>query len=143
MINSGKAINFHDSLIQVRLNPSSITIDEQWRPKKFHLIKNRALEEKNIGAEEGSKLLQILKAQNEKIFKESAYHALLAKKFLWNNHQPAKARMNLKKVITHNKLHWKSYFLYAVSFLPGKFLQKGYQFLKSQPVNVKLKPYGQ
>ena len=130
----GKAINFHEPLIQVRLNPESITIDEQWRPKIFHRIKNRVIEENFITEEQGGQLLQIIQSQNNRQLKESAYHSLLAKKFLWNNYQPKKARQNLSKVICQNKMHWKSYCFYALSFLPHPVLQKGYRLLKPQAI---------
>jgi glycosyltransferase involved in cell wall biosynthesis len=134
VLREGKGINFHEPLIQVRLNPESITIDEQWRPKTFHLIKNRVIEKSSITAEQGEELLQIIQLQNNRQLKESAYHSLLAKKFLWNNYQPQKARKNLSKVISQNKLHWKSYCFYALSFLPRLVLQRGYKLLKPQAI---------
>jgi len=130
----GKGINFHEPLIQVRLNPESITIDEQWRPKAFHVIKNSVIEANEITAEQGEQLLRIIHSQNNRQLKQSAYHSLLAKKFLWNNYQPQKARQNLDKVIAQNRLHWKSYCFYALSFLPKPVLQKGYRLLKPQAV---------
>ena len=133
VLQQGEAINFRKPLIQVRLNAASITIDEQWRPKHFHQIKKKVLVEKKISPEQGRQLLNILQAQDHQELKESAYHSLLAKKFLWNNHQPQKARFHLQKVLARNPLHWKSYFFYALSFLPQAFLQSGYRLLKPQP----------
>ena len=134
LIKEGKAMNFSEPLIQVRLNPESITVDEQWRPKEFHRIKNKVITENRISKEEGVALLQIIQDQNNSRLKESAYYSLLAKKFLWNNHQPEKARANLTKVIAKNKFHWKSYCFYLLSYLPASILQKGYKYLKPQPV---------
>lgn len=134
VLQEGQAANFHEPLIQVRLNPASITIDEQWRPKIFHQIKEAVLARNSISATEGEQLLKILQGQNNPQLKHSAYHALLAKKFLWNNYQPKKARLNLGKVLVQNKLHWPSYCFYALSFLPRPILQQGYRLLKPQPV---------
>ncbi|GAA4736729.1 glycosyltransferase family 2 protein [Flavisolibacter ginsenosidimutans] len=134
VLSEGRVVNFHEPLIQVRLNPESVTIDEQWRPRTFHQIKQRVIEENFITAKQGEELLQIIQSQNNPQLKESAYHSLLAKKFLWNNYQPQKARKSLKKVLVQNKLHWKSYCFYALSFLPRTVLQKGYRLLKPQAV---------
>jgi glycosyltransferase involved in cell wall biosynthesis len=136
VLKEGRVANLIDPLIQVRLNPSSITIDEQWRPKTFHQIKKRVIEENNITIEEGAQLLSILQSQNHPKLKQSAYYSLLAKKFLWNNYQPQKARLNLRKVISENRLHWKSYCFYALSYLPPFVLQKGYQLLKPQTISL-------
>ena len=140
VLQNGKAINFPEPLIQVRLNANSITIDEQWRPKQFHQIKNKVLEENCITAEQGEQLRQIIQSQNTARVKESAYHTLLAKKYLWNNYQPCKARTNLGKVIVKNKMHWKSYCFYALSFLPKQVLLDGYKLFKRQPFPVPPQP---
>lgn len=134
VLNEGRAVNFQEPLIQVRLNPKSITIDEQWRPKIFHQIKRQVIGKNFITADQGEQLLEIIRSQNNQRLKESAYYSLLAKKFLWNNYQPQKARENLQKVIAQNSLHWESYCFYALSFLPRKLLQKGYRLLKPQDV---------
>jgi glycosyltransferase involved in cell wall biosynthesis len=135
ILEEGEAFNLSESLIKVRLNPGSITIDEKWRPKQFHRIKTKVLRKKNITEQEGEELLRIIQGQSIKEIKEGAYHALLAKKFLWNNYQPAKARDNLKKVIIHNRLHWKSYCLFFISFLPELVLQWCYKLVKSKWVH--------
>lgn len=132
VLKKGKAKNFAEPLIQVRLNPESITIDEQWRPKSFHLIKKKVLQQNFISETEGAVLLRIIREQNNKHLKEGAYYALLAKKFLWNNHQPEKARANLIKVMALNKFHLKTYLFYALSFLPAQMLEQGYKLLKYQ-----------
>ncbi|HET7896192.1 MAG TPA: glycosyltransferase, partial [Flavisolibacter sp.] len=131
VLQQGEACNCREPLIQVRLNAASITVDEQWRPKRFHRIKKKVLKEKKISVEQGLQLNSILQQQQNPALKESAYYALLAKKFLWNNHQPQKARSNLQKVMVRKPLHWRSYCFYALSFLPCAVLQSGYRLLKS------------
>jgi glycosyltransferase involved in cell wall biosynthesis len=135
ILQKGKALNFPEPLLRVRLNSGSITIDERWRPRQFHQIKNKALETNHITEKEGEQLLQIIRFQDKPRIKESAYYSLLAKKYLWNNYQPAKARANLEKVIAQNKMHWKSYFFYVLSFLPQQVLRNGYIFLKKPPLS--------
>ncbi|HTD93731.1 MAG TPA: glycosyltransferase [Chitinophagaceae bacterium] len=131
ILGEGKAINLPQSLIKVRLNPGSMTIDERWRPRQFHRIKNKALRTQSISAWDGQQLLKIIGAQNVIRIKEGAYYSLLAKKFLWNNYQPQKARKNLKMAMGRNRLHWKSYCFYLISFLPQPVLQKWYRVFKS------------
>ena len=132
ILNKGKAFNFYEPLIKVRLNPASVTIDDQWRTKKFRRIKKNALRKKFITKEEGQELLKIIQSQNIRQVKEGAYYSLLAKKYLWNNYQPQKARENLKKVLAGKKYNWKSYFFFLLSFLPEAFLQKWYRLFKTR-----------
>lgn len=130
VVEEGNVANLQESLVKVRLNPGSITIDEQWRPKAFHRIKKKVIEENQITEEQGAALLQIIGSQNNAVLKEGAYYSLLAKKFLWNNHQPQKARACLRNVLHKNPFHLESYCFYALSFLPPFLLQKGYGFFR-------------
>jgi glycosyltransferase involved in cell wall biosynthesis len=126
ILRSVHAFNFSQPLIKVRLNPESITIDEKWRTRKFRKIKYTALKNGYISAADGFELKNIGRSQGNNNVKHGAYYALLAKKFLWNNHQPLKARENLKKVIVINRFDWRSYVLLLFSFLPGNTLLKLY-----------------
>jgi glycosyltransferase involved in cell wall biosynthesis len=126
ILSSVKAFNFSQPLIKVRLNPESVTIDEKWRTHRFRKIKYAALKKGYITEEDGLELKRIGARQGKDSVKHGAYYALLGKKFLWNNHQPLKARENLKKVIVINRFDWKSYVLILCSFLPGNTLLKLY-----------------
>jgi glycosyltransferase involved in cell wall biosynthesis len=126
----GRAFNFSQSLIKVRLNPESVTIDEKWTPSEFKQIKYNALKKGSITEEEGAELYRIARQQYHPKIKHGAYYSLLAKKFLWNNHQPIKARQNLKEVLQNNRLDWRSYILFMLSFLPGGLLLKLYNTIK-------------
>ena len=130
VLKTEKGFNIQDPLIQVRLNPQSVTIDEKWRTKRFHKIRNATLLNEIINEKEGQELYRIICRQNSEKIKQSAYNSILAKKYLWNNYQPLKARKYLRKVITQNKLDWKSYLYYCASFLPANQLQKLYRLLK-------------
>jgi len=126
--NEGKFYNFSQALLKVRLNPQSITIDEKWRTRGFSKIKYTSLKNGHITESEGKKLLNIIKKQDVSKIKEGSYYALLGKKFLWNNHQPQKAREYLKKVfLTNNWFDWKSYCFLVLSYLPGSILLKLYK----------------
>ncbi len=125
-----KACNLSLPLIKVRLNPNSITIDEKWRTRQFRDIKYTTLKKRSITAAQGNKLHEIGKKQHSPKIREGAYYALLAKKFLWNNYQPAKARENLKEVLQLNRFDWKSYALFVLTFMPENFLLKLYTIMK-------------
>lgn len=133
LVQEGDVVNLPEPLVKVRFNPASITIDEQWRPRLFHQIKNQVMEENRISEAQGQTLLQIIRGQNKLVLKEGAYHALLAKKFLWNNHQPQKARACLKAVLQSHRFHLESYAFFALSYLPGGLLQRVYKTFKQTP----------
>ncbi|MEO6522702.1 MAG: glycosyltransferase [Mucilaginibacter sp.] len=130
ILKKGKVFNLSQSLIKVRLNPESVTIDEKWCPREFRQIKYSALQKGTISEGQGNELYRIAREQYRPEIKEGAYYALLAKKFLWNNHQPIKARENLKEVLQVNRLDWRSYGLFMLSFLPAGLLLKLYNTIK-------------
>jgi len=127
----GKMYNMREPLISVRLNPGSLTMDERKRSKEFHRIKNKALLEKNINSEDGDRLMAIISNQNSSKNKEGAYYSLLAKKFLWNNYDPLKARTNMKKAITLNAFDIKDYLLLFISYLPKNVIYNLYSIFDS------------
>ncbi len=122
----GKMYNLHETLLKVRLNPGSLTMDERKRPKAFHRIKSKALQTEQINEEDGKKLLAIIRRQNNPGKKKGAYYSLLAKKFLWNNYNPPKARHYVKKAIVLNSFDIKDYLLFFISYLPESLIAKLY-----------------
>jgi glycosyltransferase involved in cell wall biosynthesis len=127
----GGMYNMPEPLLSVRLNPGSLTMDERKRSRDFHLIKNKALKEENICNEDGKRLLSIINQQNNSVKKESAYYSLLAKKFLWNNYNPSKARLNMKKAISLNAFDLKDYLLLFISYLPKNVINNLYSIFIS------------
>lgn len=119
----GKVCNMKEKLIKYRYNPESLTIDEKWRTRRFREIKYKAIQKGNITAQEGKELLDILKQQNNPKIKEGSYYLLLGKKYLWDNHQPKKARSNLKKAIRIHPGRLDSYAIMALSFFPKSFIE--------------------
>ena len=118
----GKFCNLSQPLIKVRFNPFSSTIDERRRGRLFKKMKREIILRGSITKEEGSILLQIINSQNVKRVKESAYHSLCGKKYLFNNHQPKKARASLSKAIRIQPLRLDNYALYCLSYLPGELV---------------------
>jgi glycosyltransferase involved in cell wall biosynthesis len=128
ILSQGKGCNLAERLLQVRLNPNSVTIDERWRNKHFHTIKKEAIRKGNITEAEGNELLIILKKQDIQKIKEGSYYALLSKKYLWNNYQPKKARVNIKKTLSFKPMDINSYGLLLLSYMPNQFIQKLYSW---------------
>jgi glycosyltransferase involved in cell wall biosynthesis len=130
VLKESKGYNLQEPMVKVRLNPNSVTIDEKWRTHDFRRIKYKALRKNEITEAEAKKLQQALLQQNKRQIKEGAYYALLAKKYLWNNPQPQRARLNLRKALLLNKWNWNGYIFYILSFLPSSLLQKTYRRIK-------------
>jgi len=122
----GKMYNMPEPLLSVRLNPRSFTMDERKRSRMFHEIKYRALQKKYISKHDGDRLLSMINLQNKSKSKEGAYYSLLAKKFLWNNYDPSRARSNMKKAIVLNAFDIKDYLLYMISYLPKNVINNLY-----------------
>lgn len=122
IIKQGKVCNLLQKLLQVRLNPGSISIDKKWHTKRFREIMIGSIHRGNTTEPEGKELLNILKKQNKPKIKEGSYYSLLGKKYLWDNHQPEKARINLKKAIRIHPGRFDSYAIMALSFFPKEFI---------------------
>lgn len=118
----GKACNIPSPLVKVRLAPESVSIDEKWRTRRFHEIKSHSMSTGNITEQDGEELAGILKMQNNSKVKLGSYYALLGKKYLWDNHKPAMARMNLSKAICINPAKLDSYAIMILSFFPKRFI---------------------
>ena len=124
-----KACNLPQSLIKVRLNPESITIDEKWRPRKFREIKYSTLKNRTIGIKEGSLLAGIGEKQYSAKIKQSSYYALCGKKLLLNNFQPQKAREYTARAISISPLRFDNYLLYTVSYFPSGVINWLHKFV--------------
>jgi len=128
---AGKTANLSEPLIKHRFNPQSVTIDEKWRGPVFKEIKYRAIREGKISETDAKRLKELLQSQDLKHFKDAAYHALMGKKYLWNNFQPQKARKHLRAAMRITPGRNEPYLLYLISFLPKKLIAALYQKLKN------------
>ncbi len=122
LLKTEMACNLRQSLIKVRLNPESVTIDEKWHTRKFRSIKHTSLKTQRITASEGKELHEIGSTQYSPKNKQGAYYALCGKKFLLNNYQPKRARRNMVKAIALQPLRLDNYLLYTVSYLPERLI---------------------
>ena len=119
----GKLYNLPETLIRIRFNPASVTIDEKWRGKRFRELKRNGITRGKITEAGGKEILSIIQKQNTKNIKEGAYYALCTKKFLTDNYQPDKARQFAWKAIRSNPLRPDNYALFLVTFFPQPFIQ--------------------
>jgi glycosyltransferase involved in cell wall biosynthesis len=113
-----KACNLPEALMKVRLNPESVTIDEKWRPRKFLHIKYTALKKRSITQRDSDRLHKIGREQYSHRIKYGAYYALCGKKFLLNNYQPQKARVQIARAISIHPLRLDNYLFYTLSYMP-------------------------
>jgi len=81
MLPHGKVCNLKTVLVQVRLNPQSVTSDERLRGSTFLNLRQVILNRHGPVTEaEGNTLLSVLKSQNSKTDKAIGYHTIVAKK---------------------------------------------------------------
>ena len=131
VLRKGKVCNFKKSFIKVRLNPESVTTDERVRGKRFLELRKQILEsDAPISDADEKELLQIIRSQNTDKIKKLGYHLFVAKKYLWNNHQPRLAREHLMASIKLKPFESSAYLLMMFSFLPKSVIQKIYHSLK-------------
>ncbi|MFD0750594.1 glycosyltransferase [Mucilaginibacter calamicampi] len=119
---AGKLYNLREPLVKYRLNPTSVTIDEKWRGKRFRNLKRNAVLRGAITPAEGEELMAIIKDQDTKQIRESAYHALCGKKFLTDNYQPQRSRGHFSRAIKIFPQRLDNYLLYTLSFLPQRLI---------------------
>ena len=100
MLPHGKVCNLKTVLVQVRLNPQSVTSDERLRGSTFLNLRQVILNRHGPVTEaEGNTLLSVLKSQNSKTDKAIGYHTIVAKKFLWNTPNPKQVRCHCKCIL--------------------------------------------
>jgi len=127
LIKKGRVCNLKETLVKVRFNPDSLTIDDKWRSRDFKKIKLAAIHKGDVSKKEGDQLLSIISRQNTDSIKKGSYYSLLAKKFLFNNYNRVKARQNTSRLIQLFPLKLQGYVLYGLSWLPEKFLKTVYK----------------
>ncbi|MCC6371172.1 MAG: glycosyltransferase, partial [Bacteroidia bacterium] len=121
LIKKGKVCNIPQALMKVRFNSSSVTIDEKDHNPDFLRLKRKALNCGEITDEEGILLKTCITKLSPK-HKEASYNRMLAKKFLWDNYQPKKARQYIRKTLILEPINLTSYLLLFVSVLPKSLI---------------------
>lgn len=128
LLKKGKVCNFDFPLIKVRFNPESVTVDNRDYTYTFKSLHKKALKTGVITEDEGKLILKsINKLSNDK--KVFSYNRMLAKKYLWNNYQPQKARRHIIEALKIKPLDPTSYILWLLSFLPKEIIRVVYSLL--------------
>ena len=131
LIKTGKVCNLKMSLMKVRFNPASVTIDEKDQDPEFRALKRKALQTGEISETEATRLLSCIK-KLEPQKKLASYNRLLAKKFLWDNYQPSKSRKHSWAAAKAEPLKGSAWVLLAMSFLPEAFIKWLYLKMKGK-----------
>jgi glycosyltransferase involved in cell wall biosynthesis len=130
IINKGKTGNLRDTLVDVRLNVSSVSIDFKDYDKKYLETKEKVLRLGKITVSDADILQNSFKKIDKKL-KELSYHRLLAKKYLWNNYNKIKALENIKIANKIKPFSFRTCVLFITSFFPEKMIHFIYQIKKS------------
>lgn len=128
LLSKGKVHNFSHPLIKVRFNPESVTVDARDYNRTFRNLHRKALATGIITDAEGEQLLASIKRLSRSK-KEFSYNRMLAKKYLWNNYHPEKARQHLSKALKLKPLDPASWSLLFLSLLPKKVINAIYTSL--------------
>jgi hypothetical protein len=119
----GKLANLPESLVKVRLNPGSVTMDEKWRGRRFRSLKRETIKSGVITKEQEKELLDIIRSQDTGRMKAGAYYALCAKKFLSDSYSPRSARRYAMQAISLHPLRWDNYALLLACYFPKPIIQ--------------------
>lgn len=129
MSSLGKFKNFTEVLGSFSINPESVTMDDRDMGEEFGRLKRKAIETGEITEQEELRIL-VCKNRFSPREKRKSYYRMVAKKYLWNNYEPRKARKHLIKVIKMEPLKMSNYFLLGMSFLPQQLIMYIYKKVK-------------
>src|SRR5690554_4847317 len=117
LLKRGKMYNLPQILMDYRFSPASVSIDDADLGEEYTYLKRKALTKGELTSEDQARLQQLIRSFNDEK-KEISYRRMLAKKYLWNNHQPRKARENICYVIKKEPFKLYNYGIYFFSFFP-------------------------
>jgi glycosyltransferase involved in cell wall biosynthesis len=126
----GKMANFEDPLIKYRLMPYSASTKSGKEASFVNKICREIIAENNL-SEKNQKLLDEIKRKTDPTERQRLYYLHVAKKYLWNNHQPDKARENILKALKIKPFRVTPIVLFVLSFIPQNILFKVYHYNKS------------
>jgi glycosyltransferase involved in cell wall biosynthesis len=127
----GKLANLQESLYEYRINPQAISRKTNQMKQIVDEILQVYMKTGELDTARIDQINKLKKGQtdNNKLYQ---YHLLLAKKYLWNNYQPAKSRENIYLSITYSsgKELLSPIFLLMFSFLGERIVKRLYHWLK-------------
>jgi len=130
MKNLGKMCNIEQSLIKYRLLQNASTSKGGKEAKIRNRVFKNILVDGKISDENEIKLAKLKDSINIAERKRT-YHLFIAKKLLWNNYQPVKAREHLRKSIGLKINNFYPYLLILFSYLPQGLINYIYNLKKS------------
>jgi glycosyltransferase involved in cell wall biosynthesis len=130
MKESGKMANIKDPLIKYRLMPNAASTKSGREASFVNKICREIIAENNF-SEKNQMLLDEVKRKSDPIERLRLYYLHIAKKHLWNNHQPDKARRNILKAIRIKPFRIIPVGLFLLSLIPKNVLFKIYHLNKS------------
>ncbi len=130
LIETGKVCNLRETLLKVRFNPESVTIDERWIGQPFLDIRKRSIQAGMVSQEDAALLRTKVNFHVRPEFKHASYYAMVAKKYLWNKTDSVKARQHLGESLRQYPYKLSVYLLYLASFVPASLRKLIYGKLK-------------
>lgn len=130
LLKRGKMYNLPQVLMDCRFSPASVSIDEADLGEEYAHFKKKALTKGELTSEDQVRLHKLIKSFNDEK-KETSYRRMLAKKYLWNNYQPKKARENICYAIKKEPFKVYNYGIYFFSFFPKRIIRLIYQKVKA------------
>jgi glycosyltransferase involved in cell wall biosynthesis len=126
----GKMANIEQPLLYYRLTPGAVTSKSGKEAALLKKVYNEIIAENRIG-EESIKNLAEIKKNIDPAERKRNYYLHIAKKYLWNNYQPPKARINILKAIKVKPYLIYPLILFLLTLIPRGILYKIYRINKS------------
>lgn len=125
----GDFANINKPLIRYRYSPSASTRRSKTTQKVVKEAVQFYYEHDRLTDDHINAIKESINKTNmpEKYYQ---YYLLLAKKYLWNNYQPALSRKNILLALKYKKTEIMLYCLYFLSYFPQNIVQIIYQRLK-------------
>ena len=125
----GKLINLNKVLINYRLSPSSVSMNSYSIRKKLKNITKHYVNNGKLSNNDVKKLTELIEKQDT-MGKYCSYYSYFARKYLWNNHSPTKARDNIKLALAIKPYNITNLILFILSYFPRNFIQSVYKTVK-------------
>jgi glycosyltransferase involved in cell wall biosynthesis len=126
----GKMANIEQPLIYYRLTPGAATAKSGKEAALFKKVYYDIIAENKL-SEENIKILSEIKKNIDLSERQRIYHLHIAKKYLWNNHQPQKARRNILQAIKIKPFRINTIILLLLTYIPKSILNKIYRMNKT------------
>lgn len=125
----GKMANIEQPLLFYRLTPGAATSKSGKEALLLKKVYNEIIAENRL-SEDSIRNLAEIKKNIDPAERERNYYLHIAKKYLWNNYQPGKARKNIVKAIKIKPYLMYPLLLFLLTLIPHGLLNKIYRINK-------------